>query len=293
MKIAVTGSDGQLGFDLTRHLGSAAFPLNRRLIDLRYSREIRAALRDANVNAVIHCAGYTAVDAAERDADECQQVNVGGIAAMAEMCRSRNWPLVYLSTNYVFPGERPVGPPYVETDAADPKNIFGLTKYLGEQLVANSCSKHIIIRTCGLYNDPARRSRNFVNAMLGLTEDSPPVWVVDDQFCTPTYTRDVARAILFLLDGGHWGTFHVTNGGHTSWYDFAAEIVRLSGSRAKLRRTATDNSGALAPRPLYSVLNTRKYAALGGPPMRSWQEALRHCLASSGALGRRVVLRWE
>ena len=189
---------------------------------------------------MIHCAAYTQVDQAETDAARCRAVNVTAVESLAEACRELDSPLVQISTDYLFAGSPAVGRPWREDDPPVPKGVYAVTKFEGERAAA-AWSKHLIVRTCGLYARPSQDdlgykvpARNFVKTILRLARTQPKLRVVDDQWCTPTYVPHLARAIVYLL-GTHgaapapWGTYHVTNRGGTTWCGFAREIVRLAG----------------------------------------------------------------
>ncbi|MFZ5830369.1 MAG: dTDP-4-dehydrorhamnose reductase [Planctomycetota bacterium] len=277
-QILVTGAAGQLGKELCLHLGERALGVDVAEIDLCDSPALRAALADIRPSAVVNCAAYTAVDKAESEPDLCRAVNTGAVAVLAAECRELEVPLVQISTDYVFgdPGPRR---PWRENDPPSPRGAYATTKLEGEQ-VARRCPRHLIVRTCGLYARPTdEQAKNFVRTMLRLGSGGKPLKVVDDQHCTPSYVPHVARAIVFLLQAAEsgrarWGTYHVTNDGETTWFEFAAEIFRIAKLDVVLERITTAEYGAPAPRPAYSVLSTSNYRALGGPPLPDWRDAL-------------------
>ena len=245
--------------------------------------------------AVIHCAAYTQVDQAETDAARCRAVNVTVVETLAAACREHDIPLVQISTDYLFAASAGIGRPWREDDPPQPRGVYALTKYEGEQAAA-AWKKHFIVRTCGLYCRPSHLTgRNFVKTILRLAETQPKLRVVDDQTCTPSYVPHVARAILFLLGvqlpspsgraagsegtslpspsgrgaGGEgivpWGIYHVTNRGATTWCGFAREIVRLAGLEVPVEPITTAEFAAPSPRPAYSVLDTTAYHRLAAP----------------------------
>ena len=287
--IAVLGCDGQLGSELLRQLGAAAVPLTRRDCDLGDFAGMRSALLSLAPAAVINSAGYTQVDRAEQEEPECMRINAEAVEHLAAICRELNCPLVQVSTDYVFGFDRERQRPYSETNSAGAQGVYGRSKLAGEHAAA-SWEKHVIVRTCGLYGPrPKPTQSNFVDTMLRLGRERDVLRVVNDQHCTPSYVRDVARAILFLVQRAHYGLFHVVNGGSTTWYDFAREIFLLAGIATPVEPISTAQYGARAPRPPYSVLDTSKYHSLGGPPMPSWQSALGDYLGDKGiqnAMGR-------
>lgn len=281
MTIAVTGSGGQLGSELCRRLGERAVALDLPDFDLTDEDGTLRALAARRPEAVINAAAYTQVDRAEEQAELCRRINSTGVGYLAAACRQLDVPLVQISTDYVFGAAASLGRPYREDDLTSPQGVYAQSKLGGEHQAA-IWAKHIIVRTCGLYGKqgPNTPASNFVDTMLRLAQQGKPLRVVADQRCTPSYVPHVARALLFLAEGKHYGLFHVVNGGATSWYDFAAEIFRRSQLDVSLEPITTAQYGAKAPRPSYSVLDTSKYHALGGPAMPTWQEALGEYLAA-------------
>lgn len=278
--VVVTGAEGQLAYELCRQLGHDAVPVGRRELDVTDPAEVCRVMAELRPRAVINSAAYTSVDAAERDPAACWAVNSQGVQHLAEACSRSGSALVQISTDYVFGADRHRDRPYSETDEPGPENVYASSK-LGGEYWAHTCPRHLIIRTCGLYGH-APRARNFVTTMLRLSDDPQArLRVVNDQHCTPSYVRDVARAILFLLDSGHHGTFHVVNGGAATWYGFACEMFRLAGRTVHVEPISTEQYGAAAERPRYSVLDTHKYRSLGGPELPMWQDALAEFLRTN------------
>jgi dTDP-4-dehydrorhamnose reductase len=280
-RVVRTGAEGQLAYELCRELGRDAVPLGRRELDITDPAKVGLVMAELRPRAVINSAAYTSVDAAERDPVACWAVNSQGVQHLAEACCQSGSALVQISTDYVFGADRQRDRPYSETDAPGPENVYAASKLAGERW-AQTCPRHLIIRTCGLYGH-SPRARNFVNTLLRLSDNPEArLRVVNDQHCTPSYVRDVARAILFLLDSGQHGTFHVVNGGATTWYGFACEMFRLAGKTVHLEPISTKQYGAPAERPRYSVLNTHKYRMLGGPELPMWQDALAEFMRTNG-----------
>ncbi|HEV3024833.1 MAG TPA: dTDP-4-dehydrorhamnose reductase [Pirellulales bacterium] len=281
MNIAVTGSGGQLGSELCRRLGEAALPLDMPEFDLTDRDRVRSVLVEARPTAVINTAAYTQVDRAEQEAERCWMINSEGVGHLAQACRELDCPLLQISTDYVFGLDQARSTPYREDDEPGPQGIYAASKLGGERKAA-AWQRHLIVRTCGLYGKPGPKTPggNFVDTMLKIGRQRGHVRVVDDQHCTPSYVPHVARAVLFLLEADARGTYHVVNMGATTWHGVAAEVFRLAGMNVTLERITTAEYGAPAPRPGYSLLDTGKYHALGGPAMPSWQEALAEYLAS-------------
>lgn len=273
--IAVTGSRGQLGGELCRRLGDAAVGLDLPDFDLTDPKQVRERLAALRPEAVIHTAAYTAVDRAEEEPDRCFAVNAEGTGVLAEVARQLDCPLVYISTDYVFGASGPADEPHREEAPVFPRGAYARSKYEGE-LRTLAWEKHFIVRTCGLYGRLGPNSPgNFVETMIRLAKQGKPLRVVDDQWCTPSYVPHVAAAVIYLLRSGMYGTFHVVNGGATTWYRFAREIFRLLGLDPDICPITTEEYGAKAPRPAFSVLDTSKYHRFpDAPPLPHWKEAL-------------------
>ncbi len=279
MKIVVTGARGQLGREICRQLGSDAIPMDFEELDLARGPLVRQTIAELEPDAVINCAAFTNVDQAESQSKMCHTVNALAVRHLVAACKELDCPLVQISTDYVFGGDLEHDQPYREDDKPQPLAAYGRSKLAGERNAAEY-EKHLIVRTCGLYADPSDdRAKNFARTILRMAEHRHELKIVDDQHCTPSYVPHVARAVLFLLgvtgEGpAPWGIYHVTNRGATTWYDFAAELLRLAGQDVELHPITTAEYGPTAARPLYSVLDTTKYHALGGPAMPDWKEAL-------------------
>ena len=279
MRIAVTGAYGQLGGELCRQLGAAAIPLDIDTLDLTDGPSVTERMLALRPEVIVNCAAYTQVDKAESEPERCRAVNAVAVEYLAQACGRLDCPLVQISTDYVFGAGATAPRPWREDDPPSPQGVYARTKLEGEQAAARH-PKHLIVRTCGLYAHPSdSRAMNFVRTMLRLGATRPELRIVADQHCTPTYVPHLARAIAFLVGatGGRsapWGTYHVTNTGQTTWFDFAAEIFRQAGIEVSLRPITTAEYGAPASRPSYSVLDTTAYHRLGGPAMADWKAAL-------------------
>jgi dTDP-4-dehydrorhamnose reductase len=288
MKILVTGSQGQLGRACVQLLGDDAIPFAANALDVTDAAAVQTVFQQLKPDAIINCAGFTHVDRAEQDADRCTAVNAAAVVHLARACERIGAVLVQISSDYVFGADQDRREPYVETDPPGPQNVYGHSKLQGERN-ATICSRHFVVRTCGLYG-PSPQHNNFVDKMLQLARQRDQLQVVDDQTCSPTYVVHLARAIRFLLDTSAYGVYHVVNSGATSWYAFAAEVFRLAGVDVRLAPITSAQFGAVAPRPRYSVLATAKYHQLakcheqGGPAMPHWTAALREYLTTRKTL---------
>jgi len=292
MRILVTGADGQLGTELMRALAPHGdlIPCTQADMDVtdRRCAEFVAALQP---EWVVHTAAATDVDACEREPERAMAVNAEGTRRVAEGCRWVGAGLVYLGTDYVFDGRK--GSPYAEWDPPAPLNAYGRSKLEGEQATRTVAPRWTIVRTAWLYGV---HGKNFVKTILGKAAAGESLRVVDDQVGSPTYAGDVADAVALLLSRERTGIYHVTNAGTCSWYEFAREILQLTGhdstavtpiSSAELNRPAR--------RPAYSALENASWQATGFPPLRPWREALAAMLAALRAIDSSIgrIVNWS
>lgn len=285
MRVLVTGITGQVGGALAARpapVGVTWIPAGRDHLDLAAPGGIAAALADLAPDAVVNPAAYTAVDAAETDAETAFRVNRDGPAALAEACAARGIPLIHLSTDYVFDGTG--NRPYRTDDPVAPLGVYGASKEAGEQAIRGRHADHIILRTAWVY---AAQGKNFINTMLRVGGDRDELRVVADQHGTPTPAGDIADAVAAILAARLAGvmvrgTFHYTAAGETTWHGFAEGIFRRAarhwGRRPAVQAITTADYPTPARRPAYSVLdNAALDAALSGfgpVPRRSWESAL-------------------
>jgi dTDP-4-dehydrorhamnose reductase len=227
-------------------------------------------------DVVVNCAAYNLVDKAESEPDAAFAVNAWAVRELATACRDVNAKLVHVSSDYVFGLEANRTTPFTEDDAPGPVGVYGLSKLAGEYVARSLAPRHLVVRTCGLYGawGVGGKGGNFVETMLRVAGQGKPLRVVNDQFCTPSYTKDVAAAIVGLIATGANGLFHATNAGATTWHELAAETFRLAGVTADLTPIPTRERNDPARRPPYSVLSTAKLATVGVAPPRPWREAL-------------------
>lgn len=280
MKVLVTGAGGQLGLDLLDAFDDHdVVGLTHGDLDVAVEADVVAAFRDHAPDLVVHAAAWTDVDGCEEDPDRAHRVNALGAWWVARACALVAAPMVHLSTDYVFDGHGTS--PYTEFDRIQPLNEYGRSKAAGEQLVRQTLREHYIVRTawvCGA------RGRNFVRTMLDLAEQRDELRVVDDQVGCPTFTRDLAAAIVELGVTGRFGTYHRTNSGQCSWYDLAAATFDLAGIDVTLSRTTSAEFRRPAPRPAYSVLSPRHSTTSGLRRMPEWEDGLRRLLDELGVL---------
>ncbi len=278
MRILVTGSHGQLGRELLQQDGTddrSFTGIDIDTCDITNPTAVSATLDQDHFDAVINCAAYTRVDAAEQNPDAAFAVNVEGPKVLAEACASRDILLCQISTDFVFDGSS--RGPIDESAATNPLSVYGRTKLLGEEAVRTLAPRHQIVRTAWLYGQDGP---NFVLTMLRLARERGELRVVNDQHGSPTWTGDLAPAVLRLVSRGACGTFHLTNSGSTTWYGFAQEIVDAAGLAVLVHAVATDDYPTPAARPPYSVLDNRAWRTLGEPPLEDWRLAIRHYLAT-------------
>ena len=295
MRVFVTGAGGQLGHDVMNNLhargyegigsdiapvysgiadGSAVTTMPYIALDITNAEAVRAVIAQVRPDVVVHCAAWTAVDLAE-DADKVEKVraiNAGGTQNIANVCKELDCKMVYLSTDYVFDGqgEQPWLP-----DCKDykPLNVYGETKLEGELAVANTLDKYFIVRISWVFG---LNGKNFIKTMVNLGKTHDTLRVVCDQIGTPTYTLDLARLLVDMIETEKYGYYHATNeGGYISWYDFACEIFRQAGMNTRVIPVTTAEYGlSKAARPFTSRLDKRKLTEAGFNPLPNWQDAL-------------------
>lgn len=276
MRYAVIGAAGQLGRDICPRLDGEVISLGRPAADLRQPDQLEQTLADAKPDAVINCAAYNFVDRAETEPNEAFAVNAWGVRELARICERRGYTLMHFSSDYVFGLDAQRSTSYRTTDAPGPQSVYAMSKLAGEYGARMECTRHFVIRTCGLYGvwGSGGKGGNFVETMLKIAGQGKPLKVVADQTCTPTYTADLADAAIALLRTNKHGLYHITSGGSMSWFEFAKAIFELNDVKADLSPTTTREFGAPAHRPPYSVLDIGELVAAGVPAPRHWREAL-------------------
>lgn len=276
MKILVTGVNGQLGHDVILRLTDldiACQGVDIGDFDLTDETAVTAWIRAYEPTAVIHCAAYTAVDRSEDEPELCRAVNVTGTANIARVCRDIGAKMMYISTDYVFggAGERP----FESGDPKDPKGQYGLTKLQGEEQVLQYLKEYFIVRTAWVFG---KNGKNFVKTMLRLGQERSELTVVNDQFGSPTYTRDLAVLLCEMIATDRYGVYHATNEGFCSWYDFATAIMTEAGLPAIVRPVTSDQYPTRAVRPKNSRLSKQSLDLTGFQRLPPWRDALRRYL---------------
>lgn len=283
MKVLVTGVKGQLGYDVVKELtkrNHEAVGVDIEEMDITDFSAVEKVLTAVKPDAVIHCAAWTAVDAAEDNADKVMKINVDGTANIAKVCKAIDAKMVYISTDYVFDGtgEAPWDP-----DCKDyaPQNVYGMSKLGGEKAVAEILSKYFIVRIAWVFG---KNGNNFIKTMLRLSETHDTLHVVDDQIGTPTYTYDLSRLLVDMIETEKYGYYHATNeGGYISWAEFAAEIFKQAKKSTKVIPVTTAEYGlSKAKRPFNSRLDKSKLTLNGFERLPLWQDALKRYLEELG-----------
>jgi dTDP-4-dehydrorhamnose reductase len=286
MKVLVTGVGGQLGYDVINELlkrnydaiGSDIIeksPFDNvpyAQLDITDKSSVERVIKDINPDAVVHCSAWTAVDLAEDNIEQVRKVNVDGTKNIAEVCKELDCKMVYISTDYVFNGQ---GTEPWQPDCKDyaPLNVYGQSKLDGELSVTSNIDKYFIVRIAWVFGI---NGKNFIKTMLNVGKTHDTVRVVDDQIGTPTYTYDLARLLVDMIETEKYGYYHATNeGGYISWYDFTCEIYRQAGLSTKVVPVTTQEYGlSRAKRPFNSRLDKSKLIEKGFEPLPTWQDAL-------------------
>lgn len=276
MKVLVTGYTGQLGYDVVREgkkRGIIMQGIGRRDLDITNEAEVYQYVQKTNPDVIIHCAAYTAVDKAEDDKETCWNVNVLGTKFITKAAKNVNAKLVYISTDYVFDGKGE--DPFKEIDKPDPVGYYGLTKYEGEKVVRNFLEEHFIVRISWVFGI---NGHNFIKTMLRLSENRDELNVVGDQYGSPTYTFDLARLLIDMIQTEKYGLYHASNEGFCTWAEFAFEIFQLANKDVLVNSISTEEYPTRAVRPKNSRMSKQKLVDNGFEPLPKWQDALQHYL---------------
>ncbi|MEE0005967.1 MAG: dTDP-4-dehydrorhamnose reductase [Ruminococcus sp.] len=299
MKVLVTGVAGQLGHDVMNELhkrgyegvgsdiapqysgaddGTAVTKMDYVQMDITNSEEVTETIKKVNPDVVVHCAAWTAVDLAEEkeNKEKVMAINVGGTENIARVCKELDCKMVYISTDYVFDG---YGTRPWEEDCKDyaPLNVYGESKLMGEKVVSLNLEKYFIVRIAWVFGV---NGNNFIKTMLNVGKKFDTLKVVNDQIGTPTYTYDLSRLLVDMIETDKYGYYHATNeGGYISWYDFACEIFKQAGYKTKVNPVTTEEYGvSKARRPFNSRLNKTKLVDNGFTPLPDWKDALNRYL---------------
>lgn len=281
MRILVTGAKGQLGSDLMNELekrGLEGIGVDVEEMDITDREACMKVISEANVDAVIHCAAYTAVDAAEDNIELCRRINGEGTRNVALACRAAGVKLMYISTDYVFNGQGTR--PWEPDDAREPLNVYGETKGEGELAIEELLDHYFIVRIAWVFGVAGK---NFIKTMLRLGAERGAVQVVDDQIGSPTYTYDLSRLLVDMIQTDRYGRYHATNEGLCSWYEFACEIFRQTGmDEVSVTPVSSEAFAAKAKRPANSRMSKEKLTENGFDRLPPWQDALGRFLKEIG-----------
>jgi dTDP-4-dehydrorhamnose reductase len=276
MKVLVTGYTGQLGYDVVREgkkRGINMLGIGREDLDITNEAEVYQYVQKVSPDIIIHCAAYTAVDKAEDDKETCWNVNVLGTKFMATAAKKVNAKLMYISTDYVFDGKGEK--PFKEVDKPDPVGYYGLTKYEGEKIVRDLLEEHFIVRISWVFGI---NGNNFIKTMLRLSETHNELNVVGDQYGSPTYSFDVARLLIDMIQSEKYGVYHTSNEGFCTWAEFASEIFRQANKGVTVNSISTEEYPTRAVRPKNSRMSKQKLIDNGFKPLPKWQDAVNHYL---------------
>lgn len=287
MKVLVTGVKGQLGYDTVNELekrGHIAVGVDIEEMDITNAEEVDMGIKDVNPDAVIHCAAWTAVDAAEDEENipKVRAVNASGTENIAKVCKELDIKMIYISTDYVFNGQ---GTNFWEPDETDfaPLNVYGQTKYEGECAVREKLDKYFIVRIAWVFG---KNGKNFIKTMLNIGKTHKELRVVNDQIGSPTYTYDLAKLLVDMIETEKYGVYHATNEGICSWYDFACEIFKqaVEIGRDEYRDvnvtpvTTAEYGESKAKRPFNSRMSKEKLTEMGFSKLPEWKDALKRYL---------------
>ena len=274
--ILVTGSTGQLGSDVVKELlkrGYSTLSPNRSEFNLCSEDSIRNYILNSNCEAIVHCAAYTQVDKAEDEKDLCIKINATATKHIVKCAKILDIPMIYISTDYVFDGTK--DGEYTENDETNPINIYGESKLAGEKYVQEILDKYYIVRTSWVFNI---NGKNFIETMLRLSKANNQLSIVNDQIGSPTYTNDLSRLLVDMLETSKYGLYHATNEGYCSWYEFANTIFKLANINIDIKAINSNEYASRAKRPLNSKLSKDKLIEYGFKPLPHWEDALKDYL---------------
>jgi dTDP-4-dehydrorhamnose reductase len=285
-RVLITGGGGQLAADLEERLEAVSLP--HASLDVADHEATRRAFEDVRPDLLVNCAAFHNVEVCEREEAQAFAVNVEAVKRMAQLCAAAGTRFVHLSTNYVFDGKR--AEPYAEDDRPAPRSVYAITKLAGEHAALGYAPGALVIRTAGLYglHGSASKGGNFVTRMLARGREQGSLSVVADQVLSPTYTGDLAEAMVEAVDSGAEGVIHLTAGDSCSWHQFTEAIVELAGLDVPVEASATAIPPGGADRPFNGVLARPRADALGLTPLPHWRDGLEGYMAAAGLAAARA-----
>lgn len=277
--VLVCGAKGQLGSEI-KALQKGYFYTQKSDLDITDKKAVLDFVKHNKIQVIVNCAGYTQVDKAEDEPAICNKINHLGVKNLAEICSDLGVYLIHISTDYVFDGMKTQ--PYKEEDMPNPKTVYGMTKLAGERAIQQRCDNYLILRTSWLYS---QYGGNFVKTIQRLSQEKEILKVVSDQIGSPTYAKDLAKFIVYLIEKKEYqnkqGVYHFSNKGMISWFEFAKEIVHLSKNKCEVLPCSSEEYPTKAIRPKYSVLDTSKLEKDFHYSLSDWQESLSKLLVAN------------
>lgn len=273
MKVLVTGVNGQLGYELVKELNNKGYTdilaVDKDEMDITNKDMVNNVIKNYHPDVIFHCAAWTAVDKAEDEKEACYNVNVNGTKYISEAAKEIDAKLIYISTDYVFDGTKEGL--YEIDDEVNPKSVYGMTKYQGEELVRQNNLKHFIVRISWVFGV---NGNNFIKTMLKLAETRNELTVVADQFGSPTYTVDLAKLLVEMSETEKYGTYHVNNEGYCNWAEFAEYIFKVNNKEVNVKHITSEEYPQKAYRPRNSKLSKQSLDDNGFNRLPSWQDAV-------------------
>lgn len=285
-KILLIGADGQLGTDLRKTLIDYELlcPPEEKL-DITHFDKVKEYIDQTFPDLIINTAAFHDVDECERNPQKSFLVNTLAVKNLAEICKEKDIPLVHISTNYVFGLDEKRRRPYTEEDSPGPVNVYGISKLAGEYCIQYTLKKYFIIRPAALFGVAGCKGKgrsNFVETMIKLAKEGKEIKVKNDEFISPTYTKELAEAIRDLIKTNYYGVYHITSHGECSWYEFAKKIFELTYIKANCKPVSSAEFPTFAKRPHYSVLENKHLKEIGLDKMSHWEDALKKYLKEKG-----------
>jgi len=285
-KVLLIGADGQLGTDLRKVISKnyeLLCPLEEDL-DITHFDNVREYVYQNSPDLIINTAAFHQTDECEKDPQTSFLVNASAIKNLADVCKKLDILLVHISTDYVFGLDEKRKTPYIEEDLPAPVNIYGISKLAGEYCIRYTLKKYFVIRTAGLFGVAGAKGKggNFIETMLKLAKNKGEVKVKNDEFTSPTYTKELVENIAQLIKTDKYGIYHITSQGECSWYEFAQKIFKLTNTKVNCQPVSSDEFPTIAKRPCYSVLDNKHLKEIGLDKMSRWEDALEKYLKEKG-----------